>query len=137
MGNGPDRRLRDTLDFVLMTIGPALLALIYLERRSLPASHPLVVIGRVPFFYYVAHFWILHALASALAYLRYGSTSLAFLFNPLPSMGGPRDLFPADFGYPLWVTYAVWVFVVLLLYPACRWFAELKARRQSWWLSYL
>jgi hypothetical protein len=79
-----------SLDFVLMTIGPALLALIYLERLSLPASHPLVVIGRVPFFYYVAHFWILHALASALAYLRYGSTSLAFLFNPLPSMGGLR-----------------------------------------------
>ena len=52
-------------------------------------------------------------------------------------MGGPRELFPADFGYRLWVTYAVWVFVVLLLYPACRWFAELKARRQSWWLSYL
>ncbi len=126
-----------SLDFVLMTIGPALLALIYLERRSLPATHPLVIIGRVPFFYYVAHFWILHALASALAYLRYGSASLAFLFNPLPSMGGPRELFPADFGYPLWVTYAVWVFVVLLLYPACRWFAELKARRQSWWLSYL
>ncbi len=126
-----------SLDFVLMTIGPALLALIYLERRSLPAIHPLVIIGRVPFFYYVAHFWILHALASALAYLRYGSASLAFLFNPLPSMGGPRELFPADFGYPLWVTYAVWVFVVLLLYPACRWFAELKARRQSWWLSYL
>ena len=126
-----------SLDFVLMTIGPALLALIYLERRSLPASHPLVIIGRVPFFYYVAHFWILHALASALAYLRYGSASLAFLFNPLPSMGGPRELFPADFGYPLWVTYAVWVFVVVLLYPACRWFAELKSRRQSWWLSYL
>ena len=126
-----------SLDFVLMTIGPALLALIYLERRSLPASHPLVIIGRVPFFYYVAHFWILHALASALAYLRYGSASLAFLFNPLPSMGGPRELFPADFGYPLWVTYAVWVFVVLLLYPACRWFADLKGRRQSWWLSYL
>jgi uncharacterized membrane protein len=126
-----------SLDFVMMTIGPALLALIYLERRALPASHPLVIIGRVPFFYYVAHFWILHALASALACLRYGSASLAFLFNPFPSMGGPRELFPADFGYPLWVTYAVWICVVLLLYPACRWFAELKARRQSWWLSYL
>ena len=52
-------------------------------------------------------------------------------------MGGPRELFPADFGYPLWVTYAVWVFVVLLLYPLCKWFAELKASRRDWWLSYL
>ena len=126
-----------SLDFLLMTIGPALLALVYLDRRALPASHPLVIIGRVPFFYYVAHFWILHALASVFAWLRYGSASLPFLFNPLPSMGGPRELFPADFGYPLWVTYAVWVFVVVLLYPLCKWFAGLKARRRDWWLSYL
>jgi uncharacterized membrane protein len=126
-----------SLDFILMTIGPALLALIYLERRALPVSHPLVIFGRVPFFYYVVHFWILHVLASSLAWVRYGSASLAFLFNPLPSMGGPRPLFPEDFGYPLWVTYAVWVFVVILLYPLCRWFAGLKARRRDWWLSYV
>jgi uncharacterized membrane protein len=126
-----------SLDFVLMTIGPALLALTWLERRALPAGHPLVIFGRVPFFYYVTHFWILHAIASSFAWLRYGSTSLAFLFNPLPSMGGPRELFPADFGYPLWVTYAVWLSVVLLLYPLCKWFAGVKARRRDWWLSYL
>jgi uncharacterized membrane protein len=126
-----------SLDFVLMTIGPALLALTWLERRALPAGHPLVIFGRVPFFYYVTLFWILHAIASSFAWLRYGSTSLAFLFNPLPSMGGPRELFPADFGYPLWVTYAVWLSVVLLLYPLCKWFAGVKARRRDWWLSYL
>jgi len=126
-----------SLEFVLMTIGPALLALAWLERRALPAGHPLVIFGRVPFFYYVTHFWILHAIASLFACLRYGSTSLAFLFNPLPSMGGPRELFPADFGYPLWVTYAVWLSVVLLLYPLCTWFAGVKARRREWWLSYV
>ena len=126
-----------SLDFVLMTIGPALLLLTHLERRALPAGHPLVIFGRVPFFYYVAHFWILHAIASSFAWLRYGGASLTFLFNPLPSMGGPPALFPAGFGYPLWVTYAVWIVVVLLLYPLCRWFAGLKARRRDWWLSYL
>jgi hypothetical protein len=126
-----------SLLFLLMTIGPALLALAYLERRGLGASHPLVIIGRVPFFYYVAHFWMLHVLASLLAWLRYGSASVAFLFSPLPSMGGERSLFPEDFGYPLWVTYVVWVSVVALLYPLCRWFARVKARRRDWWLSYL
>jgi uncharacterized membrane protein len=126
-----------SLLFLLMTIGPALLALAYLERRGLGVSHPLVIIGRVPFFYYVAHFWMLHVIASLLAWLRYGSASLAFLFSPLPSMGGERSLFPEDFGYPLWVTYVVWVSVVALLYPVCRWFARLKARRRDWWLSYL
>ena len=126
-----------SLDFLLMTLGPALLALAFLDRRSLSASHPLVIVGRVPFFFYVTHFWMLHMLASLLAWLRYGNASLAFLFSPLPSMGGERSLFPADFGYPLWVTYVVWVSVVAGLYPLCQWFAGVKARRRDWWLSYL
>jgi hypothetical protein len=52
-------------------------------------------------------------------------------------MGGARDAFPADFGYPLWATYAVWVAVVTALYPICRWFAGVKARRRDWWLGYV
>jgi uncharacterized membrane protein len=126
-----------SLAFLLMTLGPALLLLAHFDRRGLGDGHPLVVIGRVPFFYYVAHFWLLHLLASLMAWTRYGSASLAYLFNPLPSMGGPAELCPAGFGYSLWVTYAVWIGVVLVLYPACRWFAAVKARRRDWWLSYL
>ncbi len=34
-------------------------------------------------------------------------------------------------------TYAVWLLVVVLLYPLCRWVAAVKDRRQDWWLSYL
>jgi hypothetical protein len=52
-------------------------------------------------------------------------------------MGGPEDLFPPDFGYSLWVVYAVWLFVVISLYPPCRRFAQYKADHQYWWLSYL
>ena len=72
-----------------------------------------------------------------MAWQRYGSASFALLFQPLPSMGGPRPLFPTDFGYPLWVSYAVWVVIVAALYPMCLWFSQLKARRRDWWLSYL
>ncbi len=126
-----------SLAFLLMTLGPALLALSYFDRRGLGGSHPLVVLGRVPLFYYVLHFFALHLLASTLAWLRYGSASFAFLFNPLPSMGGPAPLFPEGFGYPLWITYVVWIAVVVLLYPLCRWFAGFKARRRDWWLSYV
>jgi uncharacterized membrane protein len=126
-----------SLAFLLMTLGPALLFLASLDRRGLHASHPLVVLGRVPFFYYVLHFFSLHVVASVLAWLRYGRASFAFLFDPLPSMGGPATLFPEGFGYPLWVTYAVWIAIVVLLYPLCRWFAGFKARRRDWWLSYV
>src|SRR5690606_22908185 len=87
--------------------------------------------------FYVVHFWLIHFLASAAAYLRYGQASSAWLFHPLPSMGGPRDLFPAGFGYSLWTVYAVWLLVLLLMFPLCRWYAGLKARRKRWWTSYV
>jgi len=126
-----------SLDFVLITIGPALLALSWFERLGLRREHPLAVIGRVPLFYFIVHFWLAHLLASLFAWLRYGSASFAYLFAPLPSVGGPRELFPPDFGYPLWVVYVVWIGVVVAMYPLCRWFDALKSRRRAWWLSYL
>jgi uncharacterized membrane protein len=126
-----------SLDFLLMTLGPAFLALAAFDGRALSAANPLVAIGRVPFFYYVVHFWVIHLVASAMAWLRYSHASLAFLFHPLPSMGGPRQLFPPDFGYSLGVTYAVWIGVVCAMYPLCLRFSRLKAQRRDWWLSYL
>ena len=92
-----------SLDFLLMTLGPALVALAWFDRRRLDARNPLVVIGRVPLFYYVTHFWALHVLVAVMAWLRYGGASIPLLLSPVPSMGGSRDLFPPDFGYPLWV----------------------------------
>jgi hypothetical protein len=35
------------------------------------------------------------------------------------------------------VVYLIWVLVVVALYPACRWFADVKRRRGDPWLSYL
>jgi hypothetical protein len=114
-----------------------LMLLAYFDRRQLAGGHPLVVIGRVPFFYYVLHFWLIHILASLMAYVRYGGASLAWLFSPLPSMGGAAEAFPPGFGYPLWVSYVVWVAVVLMLYPLCVRFGRVKQRSQAWWLGYL
>ncbi len=126
-----------SLAFVLMTLGPALLALAYLDRRAPASTHPLVVFGRVPLFYFVLHFYLAHVAAVLFALIQYGGAALAFIFHPVPSMGGPRNLFPPNFGYDLWVTYVVWAAIVIGLYPACRWFARLKERRRDWWLSYL
>jgi uncharacterized membrane protein len=126
-----------SLAFLLMTLGPALLALAYFDRAELKPSNPLVVFGRVPLFFFVIHFYAAHATAVVLAWLRYGRASLTFAFHPVPSMGGPRELFPAGFGYDLWVVYVVWTLIGLGLYPACRWFARIKGTRRDWWLSYL
>jgi uncharacterized membrane protein len=126
-----------SLDFLLMTLGPALLVLAWFERLTFKPSNPLVVFGRVPMFYFILHFYLIHVLAALAAWLRYGNAAARFVFNPLPSLGGPRELFPANFGYSLWTGYGVWLLVVVLLYPVCRWFAGVKATRRDWWLSYL
>lgn len=124
-----------SLAFLLMTLGPALLATRWLDRFHFSSTHPLIVFGRVPFFYYVAHLAVAHLIAIVLNYVRYGWKP--FLWIAPPSMGSARDLFPSNYGFPLWVVYAVWIAVLLLLYPACRWFSRLKQRRHDWWLSYL
>ena len=72
-----------------------------------------------------------------LSLVRYGGSAWGFMFQPLPSTGGSEQAFPAGFGYDLWVVYAVWIGIVVGLYPLCRWFAGVKERNRSWWLSYL
>ena len=126
-----------SLAFLLMTLGPLLIALALFDRARPARVHPLIVYGRVPLFYFVTHFYAAHAAAALLAYVRYGSPALRFMVGPIPSMGGSATLFPPDFGYPLWAAYAVWAIIVIGLYPACRRFAQMKAAGHSWWLRYL
>jgi uncharacterized membrane protein len=124
-----------SLSFLLMTLGPAIAFLGWIDRSRPGERHPLVVFGRVPFLYFMLHIPLIHLAAIALTWLRYGAAP--FLFVPPPTLGTPRQTFPSDYGWSLWVVYAVWLGVVLALYPVCLWFARLKARRGNWWLSYL
>lgn len=126
-----------SLSFLLMTLGPALIALSWFEGRVLSRTNPLIVFGRVPLFYFVVHFFAAHAAILLLSLAQYGSAALGFMFQPVPSMGGPAKSFPPDFGYDLWVAYAVWIAVVIAMYPLCRWFAGIKERNRNWWLSYM
>jgi len=125
-----------SLIFLLMTLGPALIALAFLDRRSFPSRHPLIVFGRVPFFFFLFHLALAHILAVVLAALRYGPHR--YLLLPPPSLGGPREIFPADYGFSLPVVYLVWIAVVAISYPVCLWYGNLKQRHHEWrWLSYL
>jgi uncharacterized membrane protein len=124
-----------SLQFLLMTLGPTLLFLAWADRVRLSDRHPLIVFGRVPLFYFVVHLPLIHALSIALAWLRYGWAP--FLFVPPPTLGTNRSVFPPDYGWDLWVVYAVTGFAVLSLYPVCLWLSRLKARRRDWWVSYV
>jgi uncharacterized membrane protein len=126
-----------SLQFLLMTLGPAFIALALVDQRHSWWTGALAAIGRVPLFFYVVHFWAIHVVASFMAWLRYGNASFVFLLHPLPSMGGPPALFPPGFGYPLWTTYLVWIAIVGSLYPLCVRFADFKTRHHEWWVSYL
>jgi uncharacterized membrane protein len=117
-----------SLLFLLMTLGPALVALGLAERWRGVAGDVLVVLGRVPLFYYVLHLGLIHALALVIGTLA-GFEPGAFL-TAWPFL-------PPGWGYGLPVVFAVWMAVVLALYPACRWFAALKASRPERWWRYL
>ncbi|MGA7684621.1 MAG: hypothetical protein WCC32_02110 [Terriglobales bacterium] len=124
-----------SLDFLLMTMGPALILLAYFDRRTFTASNPLIVFGRVPLFYFILHFYFIHVLVVILEWIRYGTAFSLVMFGPSPSMGGAQSA--ANFRHGLGAVYILWIVVVVVLYPVCRWFAKLKSRHTNWWLSYL
>ncbi|MFY8139224.1 MAG: DUF1624 domain-containing protein [Caulobacter sp.] len=129
-----------SLDFTLLTLGLIFLLAALLVRtpgRPSAVRGALEVLGRVPLFYYLLHFFLAHLIATGLALATYGAQALSFVFTPYPSLGGPKEAFPADFGHGLLTVYVVWLVVVAVCYPACLWFAKVKARRRAWWLSYL
>jgi uncharacterized membrane protein len=123
-----------SLDFLLMTLGPAIAFLGLVDRAQPKASNPFIVFGRTPLFFFVAHFAVIHLIAIAMGYMRYGAQP--FLWQPSPVVGG-APIYPEGYGWSLPTTYAVWLLVVVVMYPLCLWLAKLKARRRDWWLSYL
>jgi len=126
-----------SLEFLLMTLGPACLALSMLtaiDRQPLSTRNPLLVFGKVPLFYYLLHWYVLHLVAIMMAWFRYGR--IGFMFG-VPSSLLPLGTYPDDYGYSLPVVYVVWAAIVIAIYPACLWYARVKARSRSVWLSYL
>jgi len=121
-----------SLDYLLMTLGPALVVLGVLDRlpRTTAERYPgrvFLTFGRVPLFFYVLHLYLLQLGAIVYMYARYGERAFTF---------GPNNL-PADGYIGLAPVYLAWACVVAALYPVCRWFATVKARRREWWLAYL
>jgi len=125
-----------SLLFLLMTLGPAMIALALFESGVNvlgPLRKPLVTFGRVPLFFYLLQWYTAHLLAIAIGWL--AGQPVAFQWeSPVNKFTQPP---PAGVGFRLWVVYLCWLGGVLLIYPLCKWFAAVKARRRDWWLSYL
>ena len=96
-----------SLDFLLMTLGPALMLLGWFGRLDFSIRNPLIVFGRTPLFYFIVHFYVAHLIALS------------------------------HKGVGLGAVYFIWILVVAAMYPLCFWFMGVKQRRKEWWLAYL
>jgi uncharacterized membrane protein len=122
-----------SLCFLLMTLGPIIALIPLLEGLRGALARGVSLFGRVPFFFYVLHIPLIHALALVVSKIRLGVVS-PWLFTNHP-MGNPEP--PEGYVWSLPLLYLVWGITIVLLYFACRWFADFKARRNDWWLKYL
>jgi len=116
-----------SLLFLMMTLGPAVMLLAVLETMRGRFAQWLTTFGRVPLFFYVTHIYLIHALAIVFAMVTYR-------YLPRSSFVSPDET-AVTLGLP--GVYVVWLFVLILLYPPCRWFAELKQSHTARWWSYL
>lgn len=130
-----------SLLFLLMTLGSAMLTLALFESNRLAAARSdslwnrlrtfFVTFGRVPLFFYLLQWPTAHFLSVIVHFI--AGKPVRWMFGSQINFNGP----PPGSGFNLAVVYACWIVGVLLLYPLCKWFAGVKARRHDWWLSYL
>jgi uncharacterized membrane protein len=121
-----------SLMYLCMTLGPAIIILALIEKVQNSFSRFFVTYGRVPFFFYILHFYLIHLVCLVFFYAKgYGSEDI------VPENGSPIFFRPPEFGFNLWGTYAVWIAIVLALYPLCRMYDRYKTTKRKWWTSYL
>ncbi|MES2004470.1 MAG: heparan-alpha-glucosaminide N-acetyltransferase domain-containing protein [Bacteroidota bacterium] len=118
-----------SLLYCCITIGPALLVLAALEKVKAGWTNIVVIYGRVPMFYYLTHFFLIHLLCT-IGFFATGHTMSQ-------AAGGIMLFRPNDFGVSLGAVYLIWIGVVAFLYPFCKRYSVYKATHNHWWLPYL
>jgi uncharacterized membrane protein len=117
-----------SLVYLSMTLGPVLILLALIERTANRFTAFCAVYGNVPYAYFLAH----------LCLIRVMNIGLIFCSGlPFTSDGSPLVWQAKGFGYPLWMVYAYWLFVVAVLYLPCKWYGGYKKTHRQWWLSYV
>ncbi|MCP9750873.1 hypothetical protein EGI32_07805, partial [Ferruginibacter sp. HRS2-29] len=119
-----------SLQYTCMTLGPGMILLALLENIKARWTDVVSIYGRVPFFYYILHIYLLHFLLVIVFFASgYGMSQIA---------SDPPFLFrPRNFGYGLPVVYLIWISVVGVLYLPCKWFNKYKMEHGQWWLKYI
>ncbi|MEA5260071.1 hypothetical protein VB264_19900 [Arcicella aquatica] len=122
-----------SLLYILLTIGPALLLLAFLENAKGVFWNKILVYGKVSMFYYILHIYVIHTLAMLAASLT-GFGADAMVLDTWVYMS-PRL---QGYGFSLSFVYLLWIVIVVATYPICRWYGAYKQKNQRyWWLSYV
>ena len=122
-----------SLLFLCMTIGPGMLFLAFIEKVQNGFTKIMNVYGRVPMFYYILHFYIIHIIVVIVFYLQ------GFGTKDIVPEGLPFFFKPNGLGFGLLGVYTIWLFVVVLLYPVCKKYDQYKTAnvKEKRWLSYI
>ena len=123
-----------SLLYTLLTLGVALIFMAFAESPLNSFTRKIVVFGRVPFFYYVVHLYLIHLLAIGGAVISGYHWSVMILktrISLVPELKG--------FGFNLLTVYMIWIGLILVLYPCCKWYSSYKRNHLSSrrWLSYM
>ncbi len=122
-----------SLLYLLMTLGPAMIFLANSENLRGRVVNFFSTFGRVPFFYYILHIYLIHFIAMMLAqYSGFGWRSMINTqwVTESPALKG--------YGFSLSMVYLVWISIIAALYPLCKKFDRYKiGHKEKWWLSYL
>ena len=122
-----------SLDFALITLGPALLFLYAIEGVQNKFTEFTITFGRVPLFFYFMHILIIH-IAAMFAIIANGGLFTDSIWNNALMDSGRLG----KFGFGLGVVYLVWIGVIFVHYPFCNWYMKYKLNnKEKWWLSYL
>lgn len=121
-----------SLLFCLVTLGIMFLLLAFAEQFHNTVKKVTLVYGKVPLFYFVVHFYVIHILTLFMLLAQgFNWSQLEFASG---TFGRPKSV---ESGLPLWSIYVIWIFVVALLYKPCQWFGKYKAENNHWWLKYI
>jgi uncharacterized membrane protein len=107
-----------SLEFVCVTLGVLLLLFALFDwmlqhRKATKALDVVEVYGRVPFFYYILHFYSLHILAVVVLM---AVSRTVHVHPPIPIFNPPAP----GAGFSLPVVYAIWAALVAALYLPCK-----------------
>jgi uncharacterized membrane protein len=120
-----------SLLFCLFMLGIMFLILAAVEGMKNKFTEIASVYGKVPLFYFLVHWYIIHPIMFLIVFLQgYKSSDLVFGFN----FGRPKGISGVNLSY----IYLIWVLVVIMLYPLCKWYGKYKeSHREKRWLRYL